>query len=69
MAAHITAMNAEEITLKSLLCTAQQLSTVNNSLKNFCDSIAPVTWECLFYGLDKDLRTGRRFYGLVKNAD
>ena len=28
--------------------------------------------ECLFYRLDDDLRiirTGRRFYGLVKNAD
>ena len=42
-AAHITATNAKEITLKSLSGTAQQLSTLNDTLKNFCDSITPAT--------------------------
>ena len=44
VANHVTTINVEEIMLKSLSDAAKrQLSTINDSLKNFCDSITPAT--------------------------
>ena len=40
---HITTIKDEEITINSLSDAAQQLSIINDSLKNFCDSITPAT--------------------------
>ena len=63
--AHISSLSEDSTTLHCLLNVSKQLEHVNDSLKQFCDSLAPS--NLLF--LTKDLQeTFVRIYGEVSTA-